>query len=332
MMQGRIWIESPRGDRNGDDRPGSVFHFTATFGVRPSVAAEPAPQPRAGWDGLPVLIVDDNATNRRLLVEMLRHWRLHPTAVDSGPAALEALAQALAAGRPFPLVILDFNMPGMDGPTVATRIRENAGLRDTRIMILTSAGLRGDAARCRSLGIDAYLLKPIKESDLLKAVGAVMGSEEAPERRRSGLLTRHSLRVNRPQLRILLAEDNPVNQRLATRLLEKQGHQVLLAKDGREAVAMVERDPVDLVLMDVQMPNMDGLQATAAIREREKKTGAHVPIVAVTAHAMKGDEERCLEAGMDGYVSKPIQVRELEQAIDRFCCCTEPLPTAPARC
>jgi CheY-like chemotaxis protein len=154
----------------------------------------------------------------------------------------------------------------------------------------------------------------------MKAVGALMGSQEAPERPPSQLLTRHSLRANRRQLRILLAEDNPVNQRLATRLLEKQGHQVLLAKDGLEAVAISEREPVDLVLMDVQMPNMDGLQATAAIREREKENGAHLPIVAVTAHAMKGDQERCLQAGMDGYVSKPIQAGELEQAIDRFCC------------
>ena len=318
LMNGRIWVESPwPGRPGGVGGPGSAFHFTASFGLQTKpAAAEPSVQRPAALEGVPVLIVDDNATNRTMLVEMLEHWQMKPVSVESGLAALEALERATAAGHPFELVALDFHMPGIDGLTVAERIRENPRLRDTRIMLLTSAGYRGDAARCKELGIAAYVLKPVKQADLREAVSAVLG-QEAGGQQTAPLLTRHSLRERQARLRILLAEDNRVNQRLAVRLLEKRGHSVVVANDGGEALAVLSQQPVDLILMDVQMPNLDGLEATAAIREREKQSGRHIPIVAMTAYAMKGDRERCLEAGMDGYISKPVQAQELYETIAR---------------
>jgi CheY-like chemotaxis protein len=203
-------------------------------------------------------------------------------------------------------------MPGMDGFTLAARIRELADLRDTRLFMLTSAGQRGDAARCREIGIEVYLLKPVKQSALLEAIARSLGRPVEPGQ---APLTRHSLNGSGPKLRVLLAEDNAINQKLAIRLLEKQGHTVTVANDGREAVEAAENGEFDVVLMDVQMPTMSGLEAAAAIRARERATGKHVPIVAMTAHAMKGDEESCLEAGMDGYVSKPIQPGRMMEVI-----------------
>jgi CheY-like chemotaxis protein len=278
------------------------------LGVAPP-HADPAP-----LDAVAVLIVDDNPTNRTILVEMLRAKGMQPVAVESGEAALAALHHARAAGRPFPLAILDFQMPGMDGFTLAECIRAQAGLRDTRLLMLTSAGQRGDAARCRDVGIEVYLLKPVKQSALLEAIARSLGRPAA-----AGLLplTRHSLNESRPKLRVLLAEDNAINQKLAVRLLEKHGHTVTVANDGAEAVATAANGEFDVILMDVQMPNMSGLEATAAIRVLERGTGRHIPIVAMTAHAMKGDQERCLEAGMDGYISKPIQPDHMMEVIER---------------
>jgi len=192
-------------------------------------------------------------------------------------------------------------MPGMDGFSVVERIKQNAQLSKSVIIMLTSSGFRGDAARCRELGIQGYLTKPIKRSDLLEAIKAVLGAEACPS-----LVTVHSVRERRGQLRILLTEDNRVNQILAVRLLEKRGHEVTVAGNGREALEALARQEFDLVLMDVQMPEMDGLQATDIIRRGEMKSGKHIPIIAMTAHAMAGDKERCLEAGMDGYMTKPI--------------------------
>jgi signal transduction histidine kinase/DNA-binding response OmpR family regulator len=301
LMGGSIWLESPRADLGADAAgPGCAFHFTVAMGIG---KAPPRTAP-APVDGVPVLIVDDNPTNRTILVEMLRASGMQPLAVENGEAALAALDQARAAGCPFPLAILDFQMPGMDGFTLAARIRARAELRDTRLFMLTSAGQRGDAARCKDIGIEAYLLKPVKQSALREAIARSLGRPAA-----AGLLplTRHSLGESRRQLRVLLAEDNAINQKLAVRLLEKQGHLVKVANDGQEALAALEDGKFDVVLMDVQMPNMSGLEAVAAIRVLERGTGRHVPIVAMTAHAMKGDQERCLEAGMDGYISKPIQ-------------------------
>jgi len=260
----------------------------------------------------------------------LTQWHIKPTVVDSGRAALEAMQQAADAGHPFALVLLDAMMPEMDGFTVAERIKQTPAFAGTKIIILSSTGQRGDAARCRELGVAAYLNKPISPADLLDAIKMVVGGQLGGEvgqvgnlshnadvpARSSPLITRHTLRENRRALRILLAEDNAVNQKLATRLLEKQGHSVVIASDGKEALAAFEREKFDLILMDVQMPEMNGLEATAMIRQREHLTGGHVPIIAMTAHAMQGDREVCLEAGMDGYVSKPIQINELLQVIE----------------
>jgi signal transduction histidine kinase/DNA-binding response OmpR family regulator/ligand-binding sensor domain-containing protein len=311
LMGGRVWLESPRADLGADaPGPGCAFHFT----VRMALGETPPQSAPVSLDGVAVLIVDDNPTNRTILVEMLRAKGMKPLAVETGEEALAMLEQARAAGCPFPLAILDFQMPGMDGFTLAERIRAQAEMRETRLFILTSAGQRGDAARCKDIGIEVYLLKPVKQSALLDAISCALGRPTA-----SGLLplTRHSMNEMRRKLRILLAEDNAVNQKLAVRLLEKRGHLVSVANDGREAVAAVEACQFDVVLMDVQMPNMGGLEAAAAIRASERGTGRRLPIVAMTAHAMKGDEELCLEAGMDGYVTKPIQPDHLMDVIAR---------------
>jgi CheY-like chemotaxis protein/HPt (histidine-containing phosphotransfer) domain-containing protein len=250
-----------------------------------------------------------------MLEEMLTNWQMRPTVVPSGTSALSLLQRASAAGQPFPLMLLDAVMPGMDGFELAELIKHQPQFGGMRIMMLVSAGQRGDAARCRELGIAAYLTKPIKQSDLLDAILTMTSPRKRLESRPS-LLTRHSLREER-HLRILLAEDNLVNQKLALRLLEKQGHEVAVAGNGLEALAALERQTFDLVLMDVQMPKMSGLEATAAIRQREQVTGAHLPIIALTANAMKGDRENCLAAGMDDYIPKPIQFAELFSAIER---------------
>jgi two-component system sensor histidine kinase/response regulator len=309
MMQGRIWVESEAGK-------GSTFHFTARFGEAkgawkaPPAAAEAHPQ----LEDLSVLVVDDNATNRRFLEELLTSWRMKPALADSAQAAILALERNLESENPFHLILTDAHMPEMDGFTLAERIKHHPRLAGATIMMLTSGGQRGDAARCRELGVAAYLTKPIGQSELLNAILQVLGAglhktELAP------LVTRHSLRETRQGLRILLVEDNLVNQRLATRLLEKRGYTVVVASTGREALASLAKQTFDLALMDVQMPDMDGFEATSAIREREKVIGKHLPIVAMTAHAMVGDRERCLAAGMDGYVSKPIKAQALFDAI-----------------
>ena len=214
-------------------------------------------------------------------------------------------------------MLLDAQMPGMDGFEVMEGITQERGSQMQRIIMLTSAGYRGDGARCRELGIKGYLIKPVKRSDLLEAILAVLGSHAAAEAN-PPLVTLHSLRENRGRLRILLAEDNRTNQILATRLLEKRGHDVVVAGSGEEALEALEKQAFDLVLMDVQMPTMDGLQATRAIRKAELKSGKHIPIIAMTAHAMVGDMERCLEAGMDDYITKPIRPQQLVELLERY--------------
>jgi signal transduction histidine kinase/DNA-binding response OmpR family regulator len=307
-MGGRIWVDSQPGK-------GSAFHFTVRLGQQERQATRTVSAELVELFNLAVLVVDDNATNRLILEGMLLKWKMRPTVADGALPALNALQQAQGAGEPFPLVLLDAQMPAMDGFALAERIKQNPELAGAVIMMLTSAGQRGDAVRCRELGIAAYLTKPIKESELLEAIRAALGAPPQMEAR-PVLITRHSLREGRQRLRILLAEDNTVNQVLAVRLLEKRGHRVTVAADGRQAVAALERQPFDLVLMDVQMPEMDGFQATAVIREREKTLGSHVPIIAMTAHAMEGDQKRCLAAGMDAYLSKPIQARDLFDAVE----------------
>jgi signal transduction histidine kinase/CheY-like chemotaxis protein len=313
MMGGRIWVASEVGF-------GSAFHFTVRLGVcvgsTPDSLAE-----EVSLVGLPVLVVDDNATNRRILGRTLSNWKAAPTLAESAEAALAALHRARDSGQPFALVLSDAHMPAVDGFTLAERIKQDADLAGATIMMLTSGGQRGDAARCRQLGVAAYLTKPIRQSELKQAVCGVLANKRWGTGTRR-LLTRHSLREARPDrqrrraLRVLLAEDNIVNQQLAVRLLDRRGIKSFVVGDGREAVLALEKQHFDMVLMDVQMPEMDGFEATAAIRVKEAETGAHLPIIAMTAHAMKGDRERCLAAGMDAYVAKPIRPKELFEAID----------------
>ncbi len=307
LMQGRLWVESERGR-------GSTFHFMAHFGIDSGALAEPV----RIWDvdvkSLPVLVVDDNTTNRRILVELLTHWQMQPTAVAGGAAALVALKEARASGTPFALVLLDAHMPGMDGFTLAEQVKQHADLAEATIMMLTSGGQRGDAARCRELGIGAYLTKPISQGELWEALIKTLG-KAATTSGALPVITQHTLREGRPHLRILLAEDNPVNQKVAVSILEKQGHLVTVVSDGQAVLTALEPHAFDLVLMDVQMPILDGLETTAAIRARERTSGGHIPIVAMTARAMKGDQEECLAAGMDGYVSKPLKRDNLDAVL-----------------
>jgi signal transduction histidine kinase/CheY-like chemotaxis protein len=309
MMGGRIWVESEVGH-------GSTFHFTVLFGMQRSSSRRYEPVGVESLRGLEVLIVDDNATNRRILLELALTWQMKPTIADRGTEALTLIEQANARGTPFFLILLDAQMPGMDGFSVAEKVKMYARPEAPPLIMLTSAGLRGDAARCRSLGIEAYLTKPIRRSDLLQAIRTVLGanagmSQETP------VVTIHSLRENRRRLAILLVEDNPVNEVLAIRVLERRGHHVTVARSGRAALEALEKQVPDLILMDVQMPEMDGFEATAAIRQGEVETGKHIPIIAMTAHAMAGDKERCLAAGMDGYVSKPIRADHLFSVVEQ---------------
>lgn len=303
LIGGKIWLDSEPGE-------GSVFHFRVRFLMQKTT---PKRDEQIGVEGLKdiqTLIVDDSLTNRRILQEILQGWHLNPTTADGGRQAVEMLEEARSKGQPFRLVLLDAQMPEVDGFWVAEKIQKEPDLAGAVIVMLTSAGLRGDAARCRELGISAYLPKPIRRADLLEAVRTVLRPTARPPESNS-LVTIHTLREQRARLRILLAEDNAVNQKLAARLLEKRGHAVTVAGTGRAALESLEKQPFDLVLMDMQMPEMDGLEATVAIRELEKASGEHIPIIAMTANAMKGDRERCLAAGMDAYLSKPIQVKEL---------------------
>ena len=269
---------------------------------------------------LPVLIVDDNATNRRLLKEMLIRWRMVPTLVATVSEALDALRVAKKSGRAFRLVLTDVQMPDTDGFTLAEAIKTDPTIAGPTVVMLTSAGQPGDAARCRDLGVAAYLTKPIKRSELRAAILLALGGPPA-EQDRPALVTRHSLREARLTGRILLVEDNIVNQLVASRLLEKRGHTVVVANNGREALAILDHQALvrfDCVLMDVQMPEIDGFECTALIRDREQQvTGSRLPIIAMTAHAMQGDDVRCLAAGMDGYLSKPIDPVELFDVIER---------------
>jgi PAS domain S-box-containing protein len=313
MMGGKIWVESEVGR-------GSQFHFTAQLGLTDAKEIKIGTiAPPEILRGSRVLIVDDNRTNRRILEGMLSRWEMVSISVEDGQQALDALSGARKADQPFSLILTDMHMPRMDGFTLVEQIRKRPELATATIMMLTSAGHRGDAARCQELGVAAYLLKPIRQSELREAIARVLGAHA--QNGAIPLVTRYSLHDGRDpgaSLRLLLAEDNAVNQRLAVRLLEKRGHHVVVAGNGAEALSAMEKHEFDLVFMDVQMPEMDGLEATAVIREKEKTTGKHVRIIALTAHAMKGDREKCITGGMDGYLTKPIRPQELDDVLEDF--------------
>jgi PAS domain S-box-containing protein len=298
LMQGRIWVESEVGK-------GSTFHIEVLLGRS---GEQGRPFYEAGkLEGMRVLVADDNATNRGLIMELLRRWKMRPHAAENGLQAIAELERAMKAGEEYQLLLLDVQMPDMDGFEVVSHLRaypESA----CQVMMLTSNGQRGDAARCRELGISAYLLKPFSQSDLFDAIMNTLGLasvEGAP------LVTRHSIQHNRRNLKVLLAEDNAVNQTLAVRLLNKFGHSVDVANNGVEAVEKWQGDDYDIILMDVDMPELNGFGATARIRDLEQQSGGHIPIIGLTAHVMHGSRNECLAAGMDGYLPKPIDTEAL---------------------
>jgi PAS domain S-box-containing protein len=310
LMGGSLSMESSAGH-------GSTFSFTARFQSADELVPGPVVVDADLLQGMAVLVTDDNATNRRVLEEMLLGWRMVPTLAASAKEALAVLRSAQAAGRPIPLVLTDALMPEVDGFALAQTIKADPAVRGAMIVILTSVGRPGDMARCRELGIAAYLQKPIRRAELRSAV--LLALQARVPLARAEVVTRHLLRVARLSGRILIVDDNAVNQLVARRLLEKRGHTVAIANNGREALAILDAAAADefgCVLLDVQMPEMGGLECTTIIRARERTTGGHLPLIAMTAHAMAGDETQCLEAGMDGYLSKPIDAESLYAIVE----------------
>jgi PAS domain S-box-containing protein len=325
MMGGRIDVASELGK-------GSTFHFTARFKPATALPRGPLANPRQ-LEGVPVLVLDDNKTNRLILEEMLKSWRMRPSLAATGVATLSLLREARDAGRSIPLVLLDAHMPDMDGFAVAASIKDEPGLAGVTIMMLTSDQQPKDVARCRSLGINVYVVKPVGQAALLRAILTALGSPATVVVTGAMPASAPSAAEAQPSMRLLLTEDNEVNRRFLVRLLEKHGHSVTIARNGREAIDLLDLRgfrSFDAVLMDVQMPVLDGLRATAMIREREKALGSHLPIIGVTAHAREEDRKRCLEAGMDGFVTKPIRSQDLFAEIARVAGRQSPLETMPS--
>ncbi|HKX27283.1 MAG TPA: PAS domain S-box protein, partial [Blastocatellia bacterium] len=309
MMGGRIWVDSEPGH-------GSTFHFTARFGAPETAPVSTRLRPETEQRHPRVLVVDDHATHRQILAGVLSQWQLAPVTAAGSQEALQVLREAQISGAPFQILLIDARMPEPDGFRLVETLKEQEIWTGATIMMLPSSNQSVDAARCRELGMTASLTKPIKQSDLFQILLNIFNAPSIPESGQAVAGPAPAPPKARERYRILLAEDNAVNWRLAVRLLEREGHSVVVANNGLEAIAAFEQEAFDLILMDVQMPEMNGYEATAAIRERELISGGHIPIVAMTANAMKGDRERCLEAGMDNYISKPIKSKELFEVIE----------------
>jgi two-component system sensor histidine kinase/response regulator len=323
LMGGSLWVESELGK-------GTVFHFTvrldlpqAPFKQTLSRTLEACPT----LLGMRVLVVDDNATNRRILQDTLLHWRMRPVVVDGGPDAFVALQRSVQENDPFRLVLLDVNMPDMDGFEVALRIKEQSRFASATILMLTSSNQTSEASRSRKIGVAAYLVKPVLQRELFEAILRSLRLADFDPSHDAARPPVQPVAAPTRAFDILLAEDNPVNQMVAMRMLKRMGHRVAVAANGQEVLDQLDSHLFDLVLMDVQMPVMGGFEATAQIRQREQRTGRHLPIVAMTAHAMKGDRERCLEAGMDDYLAKPIDQATLKAMLELWV--TQPLLVAP---
>jgi two-component system, sensor histidine kinase and response regulator len=304
LMGGAIRLKSMPGE-------GTTITFNAPFEVLPGSQLAPPIPSEEDFAGMPTLIIDDNATNRRILSELTRRWKMKPHLCDSGESGLVELSRAASEGNPYRLLLLDEQMPGMDGMEVLDRIRRNPMLQSVVIMMLTSSDRVTSAARCREMGVETYLIKPISSSDLLGSIRLAIGAHRPAS---TVTLPAAGISPSSRSLRILLAEDNLANQRVAMTMLGKMGHRITLATNGLEALEQWRQSDFDLILMDVQMPEMTGLQATMQIR-REEAIGTHVPIVAMTASAMSEDRDRCLAAGMDDFVSKPVSSKVIEQMI-----------------
>jgi len=308
MMDGNLWVDSQPGQ-------GSCFHFTACFETAGEME-QPNPD-HARLIGMPALVVDDNGTNRRILTELLWLWQMRPASAASGIEALGMLRQAAERGDPFSLVLTDCHMPGMDGFDLAARIRSSPHLTEAVVMMLTSGEQSGDIKRCRELGIAVYLTKPVRRAELRSAIVKSV-ARSAPVATPIAAPQPGIAVPVRSRMHILLAEDNIVNQRVAVRILEKGGYRVVVASNGLEALKAMSDHEFDLVLMDLQMPEMGGFEATGNIRQNEHPGGSHIPIVAMTAHAMTGDRERCLAAGMDDYISKPVRAAALIELVEKY--------------
>ncbi len=327
MMGGKIWIESPAGLQSKAG-PGSTFHFTITLGLQEEKGEAVNRLFDADLKGLKTLIVDDNHTNLHYMETLLRHWDLAPDSVSNGEDALEAMTKAQKEKQPYELVLLDARMPDMDGFSVAKEMQTRGWLKHTSIIILTSVGQKGDGKKCRELGISTYLIKPIKQSSLFDAIMETVRRRLNPDGDKGGpdhdakerdLITRHTLKEAERKVNILLAEDNKVNQMFAKKLLKKLGYGITVAENGKEAVEAVKKGGFDLVLMDIQMPIMGGVEATGEIRKLETESSSpYIPIIALTANALKGDRGKYLKVGMDDYLSKPFKPEEIQEMLAKW--------------
>jgi CheY-like chemotaxis protein len=300
---------------------GSFFHFTADLGVSSETRQLAKLAEAIPLAGIRVVVVDDNLTNRRILSDMLWGWGMLPAPAASGPEALAHLRRGLQRGQPYSLVLTDVHMPEMDGFELVRRIHETPELTQPVILMLTSGDRGDDIARCRKLGISSYLTKPVRRAELRTSIVAALAREAPRGDPAVGLSNTVSDGLQKDRYascRILLTEDNVVNQRVALRILEKAGHVVAIAENGKSALRMLGEQTFDLILMDVQMPEMGGFEATALIRQKEESTGRHIPIIAMTAHAMAGDRERCLGAGMDDYLAKPVAAASLLEMVAQY--------------